>query len=245
MKTDKKECLRVLSLPFDRRPREVLAESLARIAQTGRPYAVFTPGATVAAAAERDEELRNLLLRADLLLPDGAGVSLAARLSGAGRLPRVAGIELAESLLPLAAERGLRVFFYGGREGVAERAAALWRERYPTLSVAVADGYSGDPTEGIRAFSPHILFVCLGFPRQEEWILSRKASVRGVMLGLGGSLDVWSGCVRRAPLALRRVHMEWLWRTLCEPRRARRLLPLPRYFFACLATGVKNVLHKR
>ena len=200
-----------------------------------RPFAVFTPGATVAARALTDGELLTLLRRADLLLPDGKGVTLASRLSGAGHLPSIAGIDFAEALFAASAFMETRVFLYGGAAGVAERAAAALRARYPHLIIAVSDGFGEDPSERISAFLPHVVCVCLGAGKQEAWIDENKASVGGVLLGLGGSLDVWSGDLRRAPRLLRRMGFEWAWRTVREPKRVLRLFPLPRYFLRCLA----------
>lgn len=199
-----------------------------------RPFAVFTPGATVAARAAREESLFALLSRAELLLPDGKGICLAARLSGADALHRIAGIDFAEALFDACAPRETRVFLYGGEAEVAERAAASLREKYPHLIFAVADGYGEDPVERVRAFLPQIVCVCLGAGRQEAWIEANKAQVGGVLIGLGGSLDVWAGDKRRAPRLLQRMGLEWAWRTALEPKRVLRLLPLPRYFLRCL-----------
>ena len=86
----------------------------------------------------------------------------------------------------------------------------------------------------------------MGFPRQEEWIVqnaNKLPSVR-IFMGLGGSLDVWAGEVRRAPRLLRTLGLEWLWRTALEPSRAKRLLPLPAYFYRCLGAGARKLLRK-
>lgn len=233
----------VLSLTYSALSLEETAAFLLRAAREGRALSVFTPGATLAAAAERDPMLLSALKQADLLLPDGVGCTLASRLAGAGKLKAVAGIDLAERLLVLAAKDGMRVFFYGGEKGVASLAAERVRFKYPSLEIACADGYGEDPIEKITAFRPQLLFVCLGFPKQELWILSHKDSLSCPAIGLGGTLDVWSGALRRAPLLFRRVGLEWLWRTLVQPRRLARLLPLPRYFAACAHTGAVRFLH--
>lgn len=201
------------------------------------PTAVFTPGATVAARADRDATLFSLLQRADLLLPDGMGCLLAARLSGVSLHARIAGIDFAERLLALTEGASPRVFFYGGRAGVAERAAARMRARYPGLIISSADGYGEEPCSRIAAFRPHITCVCLGAGRQEAWIDQNKEAIGGVLLGLGGALDVWAGDVRRAPRPLQRAGLEWAWRTLLAPRRIPRLFPLPAYFYKCLRVG--------
>lgn len=233
-----------MGLSYARVAKDEAKERVLCAARARRAFAVFTPGATVAAEAQRDACLLALLSEADLLLADGVGVSLAARLAGEGKIETVRGIELAEDLLAAAAREGLRVFFYGGREGVAVHAAAAMRRRYPNLLIRCASGYGKDPMDDVLAFSPHLLFVCLGVPRQEAYIAKNAARFSCACLGLGGSFDVWSGSVRRAPRALTRMGLEWLWRTLFDVRRVSRLLPLPLYFGKCAAVGVRKLLHK-
>lgn len=203
---------------------------------TRAPLAVFTPGATVAARATRDGTLLNLLKKGDLILPDGKGCLLAARLHGCRLAERIAGIDFAEALFEAAEKKGARVFLYGAKEGVAERAAARLRERYPRLIFASAHGYGGDPAARVAAFCPHISCVCLGAGKQEAWIDAHKNEIGGVLVGLGGSIDVWAGRSVRAPRVLRRLGLEWAYRVLREPRRIPRLFPLPAYFWKCLRT---------
>ena len=209
------------------------------------PFAVFTPGATVAARAAKSPKLLALLREGDLILPDGVGCSLAARLAGYPSLARIAGIDFAEALFAASSPYTPRIFLYGGREGVAARAAARLRERYPWLILAHTDGYGDDPYKRISAFCPHITCVCLGAERQERWISTHKNEVGGVLMGLGGSLDVWSGDLHRAPLLLRRTGLEWAYRTLREPRRIPRLFPLPAYFAKCLLSRPSSKCQKR
>ncbi len=240
-KTQKREGARVEICGLGYAPLSPLAAAcLAKEKMEGEgTYAVFTPGATVHARALRDEKEMTLLRAADLLLPDGQGVVLASRLARAPLPERCAGIAFAETLLFLA-DRGTRFFFYGGREGVAREAAARMKKKYPHLSFAYASGYGGDPIERIRAFSPHALFVCLGYPRQEEYILTHREGLSCLCVGLGGSFDVWSGRASRAPALFQKCGMEWAYRTLKEPRRVSRLLPLPRYFLTAWQEGRKK-----
>ncbi len=234
----------ILGLCFAPLTVEEAAERILSWGREGRRPAVFTPGATVAAAAYRDPKLGELLKRADLLLPDGCGISLAARLCGKGRVARCPGIEVGERVLRLAAAEGARVYFYGGAHGVAARAACRWQKKYPSLKIRAHEGYGEVPLADILSFSPSFLFVCLGVPRQERFIAAHP-ELQTVCLALGGSLDVWSGRVARAPRALRRLGLEWLYRVWREPKRVLRLLPLPRYFFACLICGFGQIIQKR
>ncbi len=207
--------------------------------ERGGFFSVFTPGATIHADALRNKARLALLSRADLLLPDGAGVLLASRLCRASIDERCAGITFAETLLSIA-EGGTRFFFYGGREGVAARAAENMKKRYPHLLFCTASGYGEPPIKEITSFAPHALFVCLGYPKQEQFILSQKQRLSCLCVGLAGSLDVWAGEVSRAPQGWQRLGLEWAYRTLKEPRRLPKLFPLPAYFLAAWREGRKK-----
>ena len=204
---------------------------------TGEPCVVFTPNALMLERARRDTNLAELLNRASLSLPDGAGVLWAAEKMGTPLCERVAGIDFGAELLARAERAGLRVFLLGGGEGVAERAAENLRKKHPRLCICGTTwGYFGKEGEEnmqvlsyIRACRPDILFVCMGFPVQERWVvenLHRLTDIR-VIACLGGSLDVCSGDLHRAPVWMSRAGMEWLWRMLRQPKR---LAALPKIF---------------
>ncbi|MBN1322253.1 MAG: WecB/TagA/CpsF family glycosyltransferase [Thermoleophilia bacterium] len=193
--------------------------------------------------AQADPAAAEVLWEADLSYPDGVGAAWAAGRQGArlsasesGQPERVAGIELAERVLELAAERGLAVFFLGAAGGVAEEAARRQVERLPGLRVAgTHHGYFAPEEEAgvadiIRASGASILLVAMGAPRQ-ELLLYRHRHRLGVPVGLGvgGSFDVWAGTVRRAPAWSQRAKVEWLYRLARDPRRWRRQSVLPRY----------------
>ncbi len=218
------------------------AEYIRKAAKEQRFLAVFTPGAVAAAKAEREKETHHILSRGDLILPDGVGCRIAARLSGKKLRHVTPGIEVGEALMRLGNRDGMRVFLYGGREGVARDAAKRLSERFPRLVLATANGYGSSPLEEILRFRPHFLLVCLGFPKQENWILAHKERLSFPCLALGGSLDVYAGRLRRAPLFFRRMGLEWVWRTAREPKRIGRLLPLPRYFLGCARDGIRHLL---
>ena len=201
--------------------------------------AVFTPNAEIAQLAAESTEIRDLLSRADLLLPDGAGIVLASEILKTPLKEKVAGVDFGERILALAAQDGYSVFFLGGKPGIAELAAQKKILTYPTLSVAGAkDGYfkkEGIENDAvlreINESGAQILFVCLGAPTQERWIDENKDRLPSVklLLGLGGSLDVYAGAVRRAPEFFIRARLEWLYRLLKEPRRIGRMMKLPKY----------------
>ncbi len=206
---------------------------------TVRPAVVFTPNAVMLEAARCQPDIAAMLSRATLSLPDGAGVLLAAKRIGAPLCERVAGISFGDALLERAAERGLRVFLLGGRPGVAARAGQRLTERFSNLRiVGTQDGYfekTGEENdrvlERIRKSGAEILFVCFGFPMQERWILQNQAAISEMLAvaALGGSLDVWAGDSKRAPAWMGTCGLEWLWRTVREPKRLSRIPHLLRF----------------
>ena len=196
---------------------------------TGESCVVFTPNALMLERARKDEGLANLLNRASLSLPDGAGVLWAAQKMGTPLTERVAGIDFGAEILARAERAELRVFLLGGSEGVAERAAENLQKKHPRLRICGTTwGYFHKAGEDnarvisyIRACRPDILFVCMGFPLQERWVmenLHRLTDIRTIAC-LGGSLDVWAGDILRAPLWMSRAGFEWLWRMLRQPKR--------------------------
>lgn len=220
-----------------------VADTLAAPAKC--PRTVFTPNSEIVQLCIEAPEHYALINSADLIIPDGIGVIKASRILGTPLKEKVAGIELGECTLALAAEQGYSVYFLGAKPGVAEQAAAKMKEKYPTLTVAgTHDGYfkkEGNENESvlsaIRAAAPDVLYVCLGVPAQEKWIAANREALAGVKLclALGGSLDVWAGNVKRAPKLFIKLGLEWFYRLCKEPRRIGRMMKLPKFLFGTYA----------
>lgn len=202
---------------------------------------VFTPNAKIGADCLASPELHLLMTRADLLLPDGAGVLMASRHQTPDHhlRHRLPGIDAGEMVLRLCATLDLPVYFLGGRPTVAALAAAEWKRRLPKLPVAgTHDGYfekSGKENENvireINKSGAAAVLVCLGFPTQERWIVENRDALPHVrmLMGLGGSFDVWAGKVRRAPRLFRALRLEWLWRSVRQPWRLGAIPSMLRY----------------
>lgn len=197
--------------------------------------------------AQDDAALRDLLNRADLVVPDGHGVVWAGSRLGHSFPERVTGIDLIWALAERGEQEGWRVYFIGAEPGVAEAAAAGVRQRFPGLVVAgTGHGYFAaeelDAVIGrIRAAHPDLLLVALGSPKQEFFIWAhRKELTAPVAIGVGGSFDVLSGRLKRAPQVFQRLHLEWLFRAVQEPGRWRRLLVLPRYVLLVLKEAFRK-----
>lgn len=225
---------------------KLLKKALSRPKQT----IVFTPNLQIIGECVKDKQLVNLLNNADLLLPDGIGISILCQKRRIYGIERITGIDTAFSLLKFAADRRLRVFLLGGKAGVAELASANLKKHFPALQICgTYHGYfnkRSDTVENllvlqkIQCAKPDILFVCFGFPEQEKWIYQNRSQLPTVRLfmGLGGSLDVWAGTVLRAPYIFRKIHLEWLWRCVCQPKR---FIPLTRSLFVLLRSQKKEL----
>lgn len=210
----------------------------------GGPHQIITANPLMIMASERDPALRGAFQSADLVVPDSIGVQWAALLQGK-RLTKISGIDLMDHLCGLAVQRGWRVFFLGGKPGVSEAAAQVLKARYPGLIVTgTHHGYfrseKESPSESellsfIGESKPDILFVGLATPFQDGWIhrnLNRFGAK--VVMGVGGSFDVLSGRLHRAPKWMRHVGLEWFFRLFQEPRRAARMIRLPLFPLKCL-----------
>lgn len=210
-------------------------EAVARAAELAAgnkfSYAV-TPNPEFILLAKKDEEFRTVLNGADLVVADGIGVVKAAQILGRPLKAKVPGIDLAEGLCVELAKSGGKLFLLGAKPGVAQTAGENLAKKYPGLTICgVYDGYFKDNApvvEAIRASGADVVFVCLGAPKQELWMVEHgpKTGVK-LMLGLGGSLDVFAGTVERAPQGWQRLGLEWLYRLLKEPKRIGRMAKLP------------------
>ena len=223
-------CLKaeVLGLPVHLNP-QLLSAAEELVCRGGH---VVTLNAEMTMAARNYAPLRRVIQEAELVLPDGAGVVWALRLQG-NRLRRQPGIELAEMLLSHASTLGWRVAWVGARDDRLQVAARFWKRRYPQLRLQhLIHGYQ--PSDcwpmveaDLQRQQPELVFVGLGVPRQELWIDKVRPRGHGLWLGVGGSFDVWSGSISRAPAFMQVLQLEWLYRLLQEPRRWRRMLALP------------------
>ncbi|AKM79035.1 MAG: Glycosyl transferase, WecB/TagA/CpsF family [Candidatus Beckwithbacteria bacterium GW2011_GWB1_47_15] len=180
---------------------------------------IVTPNPEMIVAAQKDEEFRRILNRADLAIPDGVGLRLADR-----RLQRVAGADLMLALI----KQGYKTLLVGGRPGVAQRAA----ERLGVL------GMTEPSVAAINKIKPDLLFVALGHGKQEKWIAKNLPKLKvKVAMGVGGALDYIAKPWLRAPRLLQALGLEWLWRLALQPWRVRRQLSLVKFLWLVLKRG--------
>lgn len=206
---------------------------------------VYTPNSEILLHAYKNEDYKDVLNRAELVTADGIGVVYASKILGFPLPERVSGFDLANELLKASAPLKKSVYLFGSKPGVAEKAAEKIVSLYPGIEIAgVADGYFDAEKEAkiiddINEKSPDILFVCLGFPKQEFWIDAHSDLNAKIAMGLGGSLDVFAGTVKRAPKFFQKFGIEWLYRLIKQPSRFVRMLALPIFGFTVILHGKK------
>lgn len=230
------ERVNILGVDVDAVTMAEAVDVVRRAMDTRAGVMVATANAEMLMRATHDEELRRILNASALVVPDGAGTVWAARHLGHAMPERVAGYDLAQELLRCAPAEGRRVYFFGSAPGVAEKAKAKAEQLYPGIEiVGVRNGFFSPADNAaiiaeIRAARPDLLLVALGVPKQEKWIAAHIAELDvPVAIGVGGTLDVMAGVMKRAPYWMQRAKLEWLFRGLMQPKRAGRLLALPKF----------------
>ncbi len=227
---------RILGVRVHRIGMEDALQHIERLIRDGSPNLVITADANAVLIALEDAEFRALMERAALVTPDGFGLLWAGKRLGQPFPERVSGVDMAAQLTRLSHERDYRLYLLGAAPGVAERAAQNLLRRYPNAQiVGVQHGYFSEADEPaivaqIVAARPHVLLVGMGMPRQEKWAWRHREQLGvPVMIGVGGSFDVYAGVVKRAPQWLQRIGCEWLWRLMQDPRKIKKVRNLPRF----------------
>lgn len=190
---------------------------------------VITINPEMFSEAEVNEKFAEVLRNAEMIIPDGVGVKIALKINGIVS-ERIPGIDFAKKLLNMSAEKNWSVAIIGAKEEVVNKAGVNLRNEIPSLNlVYLHDGYFKDDNkiyEDLKRVNPDIILVAMGSPRQEFFISNAKKVLnKGFMVGIGGSLDVWSGNVKRAPRIFQKTGMEWLYRTVTQPERLKRIFP--------------------
>lgn len=209
---------------------EVVDQIVSHIKLGSKPEYVVTPNAQHVVLVQQDSRFRDIYQKAFLSVPDGVPLLWAARILGSPLRGRVNGTDLFEKLCATAADQNLRVFLFGGRPGAAESAVKKLKLCHPNLAIAgiycPRYGFEKDIAECskisqlIKEANPHILFVGLGAPKQEYWIEENYQSLGvPVSIGIGGSFELTSGLLPRAPKWMQSIGLEWFFRLLKEPKR--------------------------
>jgi len=238
----------VLGITYHALTKETVSQALELLRKKPGGKSVVTAGTEHVMMARRNPDLLTIYNDADLVLADGVGVIKASRIIKTPLPERLSGIDVATSMFPVWAENGAKLFLLGGKSGMAARAVERLEKKYTGLEIVGAhDGYFTDNEKVLALLAhakPDVLILCLGAPNQERWMMRYKSRVGDcLMMGLGGSIDVWAGEVRRAPRWVIRLSLEWFWRLVLQPWRITRVIKLPGILF--LAKNEKRRLRKQ
>jgi N-acetylglucosaminyldiphosphoundecaprenol N-acetyl-beta-D-mannosaminyltransferase len=231
-------------MPVDRLDMDETMALLEMFVQEKKAHLVVTADAAGIVQAQSDSEWNSIFKSADLATPDSIGVIWAARRKGMPIRERVSGVDLVGKICQLSADKGYRIYFLGAAPGVAEMAAEKLRLLHPGCNIVGArHGFFPPDSDEIVAHEvaqskPDFLFVAMGIPRQEKFIRATQEIIQApVAMGVGGSFDVFSGKAKRAPKLLQKLHIEWLWRLLLNPKKIAKAKNLPVFAWKVLRSG--------
>ncbi|MBU8905970.1 WecB/TagA/CpsF family glycosyltransferase [Desertibacillus haloalkaliphilus] len=207
---------------------------------------VVTANPEIVLAAHNDQDYQKLLAKANYITADGIGVVKAAQLLGQPLPERVTGFDMFMALLQLANEKSYKLYLLGAKPEVLEKTKQAVESQFP--NVTIVGSHHGffewdEPTieNEIKETEPDLVFVALGFPRQEKWISERISSFnKGIFIGIGGSFDVLAGEVNRAPEIWQKLNVEWLYRLIQQPSRWKRMMALPIFAGKVIGQKVKG-----
>ena len=235
----------VLGVEFDNLNMEAAADKAFELMEQRRSAYVVTPNPEIVWMCRDNSALKESVAAADLVVPDGIGVIYGAKILGTPLKQRVPGIDLGTKLFARMPESGKTLYLLGAKPGIAEMAAENISKQFPGIKICgTADGYFKDDApviEKINEAAPDLLLVCLGAPKQEIWMHSNASKLNvGLMMGLGGVLDVFAGTVQRAPESWQKLGLEWLYRLIKQPSRIKRMIKLPMFLFAAVGARIRG-----
>lgn len=189
--------------------------------------------------ANKDNDFANIIKEAEMVIPDGIGVKIALQING-NKAERIPGVDFAKKLLEESALNNIPVAIIGAKEEIVTKAIENLKKEISGLNIVYYhNGYFSNDNEiyeELKLKSPKLILVAMGSPRQEEFIYNAKKVLNsGLMIGIGGSLDVWSNTIKRAPKIIQNIGLEWLYRTILQPSRFKRIFPtLPMFIIKAL-----------
>ena len=236
---------RIMGIPVDRITYADILEDVPNYCKSGEKMTVISVNPQIVVEGQNYPEIIKFIENSTHRIPDGIGIVMVSKILGGKIRERVAGFDLMVKFLEYANEHHQRVFFYGAKPDVLNDAIKNIRKEYPHLIVTgKIDGYTKlteeQIIEKINAAQTDFLFVALGFPKQEQWLSKNVEKVQAnVFQDVGGSFDVLSGHVKRAPQIFIDYHLEWLYRSLSNPTRIGRIFQLPVFVIRSLWWKIK------
>jgi N-acetylglucosaminyldiphosphoundecaprenol N-acetyl-beta-D-mannosaminyltransferase len=243
------EKIKVLGVPIANLTIEKTVQLIAKqiSKKERRLFHIVTANPEIIMASQKDADLKRILDQADLLTADGIGIVLASKIQGFSLPERVTGYDLFLHLLDAGNQHGWSFYILGSDEETNLKATEELRKRYPNITISGRHhGFFKEQEEGhilaeIQATKPTFLIAGLGAPFAEKWIYKHKSKLAAqIAIGVGGSLDVISGKVKRAPVVWQKLNVEWLYRLIKQPSRWRRQLVLPRFAWKCVVAEINK-----
>lgn len=229
--------VKILDIPFvNTKINEIVSIITKRVLENKKTF-IVTANPEIVMYSNKFKEYQEKLRKADFIVPDGIGIIMAAKFLNTPLQERIAGYDLMLKLLENAHKKKWKVFILGGTEEVNLQAFKVVEKRYPDINlVGRHHGYFEWENPYLRneiiRLKPELVLVGLGFPRQENWIADNISFFdKGVFIGVGGSIDVLSGKIKRAPVFWQKMNIEWLYRLVKQPSRWKRMLELPKFVF--------------
>ena len=230
----------IFNIPFINMTKEDILKVLEERVKKNKKTYVVTANAEIAMYAKKNISYFNIITKADYIVPDGIGIVKGAKILKKEIKERVPGIELMVNLLEIANKFNQKVYFYGAKEEILEKMIEKIKVEYSNINiVGYSNGYINDDnneiTNDIINLKPDYIFVAKGAPLQDKWIDKVIQKVdSGLFMGVGGSFDVLSGNVKRAPKIWQKLNLEWLYRIAGDPKRWKRSMALPQFVIEVL-----------
>ena len=226
--------INILGILIDNIKKEELLLRISSFLEDGRQHFLVTPNPEIVLSTEKDEELKEILNRADVAIPDGFGLILASYYLKTPLEDRITGVDLMLEICKIAEEKGKSVYLLGGGEGIAQKTAEMLIDKFPKIKIVGAESGGKIEKENLKdenllkkinGKNPDIIFVALGGGKQEKWIDANLKNLPSVKLamGIGGAFDFISEKIKRAPFVMRKLGLEWLFRLFLEPKRIKRI----------------------
>lgn len=227
--------VKVLDLPFIAEDRKTILNLIAKRVDNEEKTFIITANAEIAMYARENKEYLELTKKSNYIVADGIGIVKGAKILNENIPERIPGIELMMDMLEYGNLNNKKVYFYGAKPETIEKMVTILNNKYSKLNiVGYHHGYHDDSDDKIMneviQLRPDYVFVAKGCPLQDEWITKVLDNVdKGVFMGVGGSFDVISGNVKRAPELWLKLNLEWLYRLLSNPQRIGRYVSLPKF----------------
>lgn len=224
----------VMGVPFVNMTAAEAVDTICGYLNDGGGHIICTPNPEMVMLAQKDESFKDVLNKSDMNIPDGIGIIHASRIKGHPLKERIAGYDTVQAVFEKIKSTDKTVYMFGGKPGVTDAAKTEMEKVHKGLKiVGCANGYydaerEKEIIEEIKTLKPDLLLVGIGFPKQEKWITEHRSELGfGAAIGVGGSFDVMSGQVKRAPDIFIKLGLEWFYRLITQPSRIGRMLQLP------------------